>query len=91
MSHISTEAWVSGRVQGVWYRAFTQKTASRLEVVGYVENLDDGRVHLVAEGTPEQLATLLAKLKEGPPGARVDHIATDDVQAESFTDFSIRG
>ncbi len=90
MSHISTEAWVTGRVQGVWFRNFTQKKATALGVVGYVENLDDGRVHLVAEGTPEQVAALLKALEKGPPGARVDRIDTDEIQAEAFTDFSVR-
>ncbi|MBI5136349.1 MAG: acylphosphatase [Nitrospirae bacterium] len=90
MSHVSTEIWVSGHVQGVWFRAFTQKAAQALGVTGYVENLPDGRVHLVAEGTPDRVAALLARLEEGPPGARVDHITSEPVEAEAFTAFTIR-
>lgn len=91
MSHASIEIWVSGQVQGVWFRAFTQKAARELEVHGYVENLPDGRVHLVAEGTPDRVAALLKRLEAGPRGARVDHIATEPVAAEAFTDFTVRG
>jgi acylphosphatase len=90
MSYVSKEAWVSGRVQGVWFRAFTQKAATKLGVRGYVENLPDGRVHLVAEGSPDQVAELFENLHKGPPGSRVDHIDTDDVSAEAFQVFEVR-
>jgi acylphosphatase len=82
--------WVSGHVQGVWFRAFTKKAALALGVAGYVENLPDGRVHLVAEGTPERVAALLAHLNQGPPGARVDHVDSAPVEAAAFATFTIR-
>jgi len=67
-------AVVSGKVQGVGFRAFTQEEAEKLKLTGYVRNLKDGRVELVAEGRPDDVSTLLTKIKQGPPGARVDKI-----------------
>jgi acylphosphatase len=64
-------AVVTGRVQGVAYRASTADEARRLGVVGWVRNLGDGSVELEAEGTPERVAALLAWCERGPPMARV--------------------
>ena len=72
-------AVVSGRVQGVSYRASTVDEARRLGVVGWVRNRNDGTVELEAEGTPENVAALLAWCKAGPPAARVDRVATEEL------------
>jgi acylphosphatase len=53
-----------GRVQGVGFRYTTQRIASRLTVTGYVKNLPDGRVLLIAEGQPEELDGFLAAVRE---------------------------
>jgi acylphosphatase len=68
---------VSGRVQGVGFRFFAQDTARREGVSGYVRNLPDGRVEVDVEGETEAVARLERALWNGPPGARVDDIATD--------------
>ena len=70
---------VYGLVQGVFYRASTQQQAQSLGLAGWVKNLRDGRVELVACGAEEILVKLEAWLKKGPPMARVDHI---DIQQE---------
>jgi acylphosphatase len=62
---------ISGRVQGVGYRWFTQQVATILGVRGWVRNLPDGRVELEVAGTEGQLESFRAELKAGPPGARV--------------------
>ncbi len=62
---------LSGRVQGVGYRWFTQQVATILGVRGWIRNLPDGRVELEVAGTDAQLAAFRAELKAGPPGARV--------------------
>jgi acylphosphatase len=68
-------AIVRGRVQGVSFRAFTAEHARRLGLAGSVRNLDDGRsVEVIAEGERQQLEALLARLREGPRFARVDHV-----------------
>lgn len=69
---------VSGRVQGVCFRASTQEQARRLGLCGYVRNLDDGRVEVVAAGANEALETLARWLWQGPPLSRVDAIDRQD-------------
>jgi acylphosphatase len=63
--------WVSGSVQGVGFRMFTERAARRRGVVGYVRNLADGRVEAVAEGPGEAVRGFIADLRRGPSGALV--------------------
>lgn len=67
-------ALVHGRVQGVGFRAFVRRQALDLELDGYVENLADGRVEVVAEGERSELEHLLVKLRTGPAHAEVETI-----------------
>ncbi len=78
-SHI----FVSGRVQGVGFRAFIQNAAYSLDLTGWVKNLPDGRVEVLAEGSEEDIHTLIDRLKEGPIGSRVDNV---DVNWEKYQD-----
>ncbi len=66
--------FVSGRVQGVFFRDHTRKWASSLGLAGWVRNLYDGRVEAVVEGEKEQIEGLIAKLKQGPPMADVTNV-----------------
>ncbi len=68
---------VSGRVQGVGFRAFAARAATRLNLLGGVRNLDDGRVELEAEGRRTLIDELLRELKTGPPAARVTKVETE--------------
>ena len=69
---------VSGRVQGVFFRQSTLEAALRIGGLrGYVRNLPDGRVEIVAEGPLPKLAGLLAFIGRGPPGARVEAVAEE--------------
>jgi acylphosphatase len=65
---------VSGRVQGVAFRAYTEDEARRLGVTGWVRNLPDGRVEAEAEGERAFVEALVAWCRRGPPAARVDHV-----------------
>ena len=67
-------AFVSGRVQGVWYRASTQNKAQQLGLSGWVRNLTDGRVELVAEGDEQHLQQLIDWCWQGPELAEVTEI-----------------
>lgn len=82
---------IRGRVQGVYYRASAANEARRLGLTGWVMNRRNGAVEIVAEGPPAQLEELIAWCRQGPPGARVDHIDLErqDFCAE-FADFRIR-
>ncbi|MDW8479973.1 MAG: acylphosphatase [Xanthomonadales bacterium] len=65
---------VSGRVQGVFFRASTAEEAGRLGLRGFARNLADGRVEVVAEGEAEALEALARWLWRGPPLARVEAV-----------------
>lgn len=81
---------VSGRVQGVWYRASTRDEAVALGLTGWVRNLPDGRVELCAEGPTGALERLVAWCRQGPPAARVDEIDVQWEEAEgSFPGFRV--
>ena len=74
--------FVSGIVQGVGFRYFTQDEAERLHLSGYVRNLRDGRVEVYAIGTPENLARLRTILERGPRGAMVQHVVEDPAELD---------
>ena len=81
---------VEGRVQGVGYRAFTQKAAGRLGITGGVKNLPDGRVEILAEGPRVTLDELLKILRQGPPLSRVSDVLVQWRDATNrFPDFQI--
>ena len=63
---------VSGRVQGVCFRAATREIAARWGVCGFVRNLPDGRVEAVLQGDRETVEKIVAFMREGPPGAYVE-------------------
>lgn len=68
------EATVTGRVQGVSFRYYTQRAAQRLELTGWVANQHDGGVRVVAEGPEAALQQLARFLQQGPPAARVAQV-----------------
>jgi acylphosphatase len=67
-------AIVHGRVQGVGFRWFIQREASRLNATGWVDNRLDGSVEVVAEGAADALESLLQRLREGPAGSAVSNV-----------------
>lgn len=71
---VRLDAIVRGRVQAVGYRLFVARTAAGLGVSGWVANLPDGAVRCIAEGPKTAVAELLASLRVGPDGARVDRV-----------------
>lgn len=81
---------VSGRVQGVFFRGATQTRARRLGLSGFAKNLPDGRVEVIACGEPASLEQLQHWLWQGPPHARVDDVAAEEIAARSFADFETR-
>lgn len=84
-------AFVSGKVQGVFYRASTEEQAKRLGLNGWVRNLTDGRVELVAVGDEDKLKQLLDWCYKGPENASVKDIhAVWDNTSEIYDDFKQR-
>src|SRR5262245_42502919 len=82
---------ISGRVQGVGFRFFTEAAAAREGLHGWVLNLADGRVEITAEGEAEAIARFERKIAHGPPGARVSDFQIDElIPSRLATGFSIR-
>jgi acylphosphatase len=78
---------VSGRVQGVFFRASTRNEAERLGLAGTARNLDDGRVEVIASGADEALSALERWLWQGPPSARVEEVMRESVAERDFEGF----
>jgi len=77
---------VAGRVQGVFFRASTQRKALQLGLTGYARNETDGTVSVAARGESELLDALAAWLKKGPPAARVDQICPMSPDPDTMPD-----
>ena len=86
--HISIK--VSGRVQGVYYRASTHEEAQRLGLKGFVKNEPDGSVYIEAEGDDAVLNALVAWCKQGPPAARVSNVEIEEGTWKGFTEFAVK-
>ncbi len=84
------EVTVSGRVQAVGFRAFTRRNAVMLGVRGYVENLEDGRVHAVFEGEDHQVEKLLEMVRLGPRMSRVSDVRVNTVEEAGYGGFDVR-
>jgi DNA ligase D-like protein (predicted 3'-phosphoesterase) len=87
----AVRAVASGAVQGVGFREATVRLAGELGVLGWVRNDDDGRVCVHAEGAEDAVEGLLAFLREGPPGAKVDDVAVEATKVEKHEQFAVRG
>ncbi len=82
---------INGKVQGVFFRASVSRAARKLGLVGFVQNLDDGRVRIVAEGSEKKLDKLVIWAKEGPSYAKVRDIkAKYSDPIEEFKSFEVR-
>ena len=83
--------YVSGRVQGVFFRADTRRAAADLNLTGWVRNMDDGRVEAVLEGEDSDVEKMIAWCHIGSPSSRVGKVTTtEEHYTGSFQDFSIK-
>jgi acylphosphatase len=88
---VRAHVYVSGLVQGVCFRAYTQELARELGVTGWVRNLPDGRVEAIFEGGREKVEEMINFCRRGPPGADVSDVEVSwEKYRGEFTDFSIR-
>lgn len=94
---IRAHVFVSGVVQGVFYRAYTQQQAQKLGLKGWVRNLPDGRVEAVFEGEKDRVEKMIEWCSKGPPGAGVEGVeigeigpAPHGVRGSEIRDFKIR-
>ena len=91
MAKVRAHVFVSGRVQGVFFRYETRQLARRVGVTGWIRNLPDGRVEAVFEGEKDAVEQMIEFCRRGPPAARVDKVEViwEPYKGE-FNSFTIR-
>jgi acylphosphatase len=90
MEKLAYHYLISGRVQGVYYRASTVKQAKALDITGWVRNLPDGKVEVFACGNAAQLERLQEWLWQGPPAAKVEQVDAKVVPWQELADFAVK-
>jgi acylphosphatase len=90
MAELAKHVRVTGRVQGVFYRAWAQGQARELGVSGWIRNCADGSVEALVEGDPNTLDLLIEKLRKGPPGAMVSELSVEPAETNGAEGFEIR-
>ncbi|TWI79423.1 acylphosphatase [Lacibacter cauensis] len=80
---------VRGKVQGVWFRKYTQDKAIELQLTGSVRNTDEGDVAIVATGTSDQLTDFIEWCWMGSPKSKVTAVITSDVELQEFDRFEV--
>lgn len=88
MSQICLHGFISGKVQGVYYRFSTQQQAWRLGVTGWARNLSDGRVEVLLCGEEAAVYELESWLRIGPPEACVEHVEVRVIEWQMIVDFT---
>jgi acylphosphatase len=81
---------VTGKVQGVFYRASAQQKAIELNLTGFAQNQPNGSVLIEAEGEEDNLDQLVAWCKTGPPRAHVSHVEVAEGDIKNYAEFSVR-
>lgn len=87
---ICVHCYVSGIVQGVWFRASTQNEANALGVTGWVKNLPDGRVEVLACGEKDKILILYEWLKKGPEQAQVTEVTYEEIPFQRHERFAVK-
>ena len=80
---------MTGRVQGVFFRAWAREQAEALGVAGWIRNCPDGRVEAHVEGEEPAVNKMIGKLKKGPPAAKVEDVRLWDADLCDFEDFEV--
>lgn len=81
---------VTGKVQGVFFRASAKETADQLNIKGFAQNLPDGNVLIEAEGDAENLKQFVAWCKQDPPRAQVTNVDVQETEIKNYQKFEIR-
>ncbi|PXV69351.1 acylphosphatase [Halanaerobium congolense] len=88
--NVQKHIFISGRVQGVGFRAFIRREAAVLNIKGWAKNLADGRVETIIQGDKNKVSQMIAKLREGPSYAKVENLKINDEELTDFSDFKIK-
>ena len=90
MAEIARHLSISGRVQGVFFRAWAREQAERLGIRGWVRNCPDGHVEAHVEGEADAVEQMIECLRVGPPSANVENVRVWDVEPCEFEGFEVR-
>lgn len=90
MTEIARHVRLTGRVQGVFFRAWARDQAQSLNVTGWIRNCPDGRVEAHVEGEESAVAQMIEHLRKGPQSARVEDVRLWDVELCDFENFEVR-
>lgn len=85
----SVRLYVSGVVQGVFYRNFVKENAERYNVKGFVRNLEDGRVEVFLEGNPDEVNKMIELCQKGPKYSQIKGTETKEEKFQGFKDFKV--
>ena len=87
---VARHVTVTGRVQGVFFRAWLREQAAEIEVAGWVRNCPDGRVDAHVEGDAAAVEQIIERMRQGPPAAAVEDVRMWDVEPCDFDGFEVR-
>ena len=80
----SVRLYITGTVQGVFFRGFVKENAEKLDVRGFVRNLEDGRIEIFLEGNPDEVNKMIELCKHGPKHSQIEKV---EIKEERFQDF----
>ena len=90
MTEIAKHLRVTGRVQGVFFRAWAQGHARELGVSGWIRNCPDGSVEAHLGGDEAAVARMIERMRQGPSNARVEDVTVEDAEIEDLGRFEVR-
>ncbi len=86
---ITKHILITGKVQGVFFRKYTKQHALKTNIKGWVKNLPDGRVEIMAQANEKDLSSFIDYCSRGPSNATVQQVHIIDLEAEPFNEFQI--
>jgi len=81
--------YITGTVQGVFFRAFIKENAERYDVKGFTRNLEDGRIEVFLEGNPDEVNKMIELCKKGPRHSVIKNVDIKDEKFQGFKDFKV--
>ncbi len=81
--------YISGSVQGIFFRKYMKECADELSIRGFVRNLDDGRVEVVVEGRDERINEMVVRCKKGSQHSAIKKVETQELRHQGFKGFKI--
>ena len=85
----TTKIFITGTVQGIFFRRFIKEEAEKLGLKGFVRNLDDGRIEVVAEGKDENINKMIAICKKGSAHSIIKNVQSQEIRNQGFDSFKV--